>query len=35
MLRNEVVLEGDFVTLSTEAGPVEAEIRNVPILRYG
>ncbi|MFI5384940.1 MAG: YgfZ/GcvT domain-containing protein [Fimbriimonadales bacterium] len=35
MLRNEAVLEGEFVTVETSAGPVEAEIRHMPVLRFG
>ncbi|HVT13218.1 MAG TPA: hypothetical protein VHE55_13215 [Fimbriimonadaceae bacterium] len=34
ILRNEAVLEGDYVTVETGAGPVEAEIRQMPILRF-
>lgn len=34
MLRNEAILEGDFVTVETAAGAVEAEIRQMPILRF-
>ena len=34
MLRNEAVLEGDFVTVETANGPVQAEVRHIPILRF-
>lgn len=34
MLRNEAVLEGDWVTVDTEDGPVQAEIRQMPVLRF-
>jgi folate-binding protein YgfZ len=34
MLRNEVVLERDTVTVETPAGPVQAEIRHMPVLRF-
>lgn len=34
MLRNEAVLEGDSVQVETPGGPVTAEIRHLPILRF-
>ncbi len=34
MLRNEAVQEGDTVTVQTERGLVEAEVRAMPILRF-
>lgn len=34
MIRNEVVLEGDWVEVETSAGRVPAEIRHMPILRF-
>jgi glycine cleavage system aminomethyltransferase T len=34
MLRNEAVLERDWVTVETEGGTVQAEIRHMPILRF-
>lgn len=34
MLRNEAAFEGEIVTVETPGGPVEAEVRQMPILRF-
>lgn len=34
MLRNEAVLEGDWVTVEGSEGSIQAEVRHMPILRF-
>jgi len=34
MVRNEAAAEGEMVTVETSRGPVEAEVRSMPILRF-
>jgi folate-binding protein YgfZ len=34
MLRNEAVMERDFVTVETETGSISAEVRHMPVLRF-
>ena len=33
ILRNEAAYDGEWVTVETSEGPVEAEVREMPILR--
>ncbi len=35
MLRNEAAEEGEIVTVTTSSGAVEAEVRQMPVLRFG